>query len=342
MINMTAIELNKGIENLYKYNLKIRENENILVLADYIPEDMKNEFKGKFGLTDKNINEIQERFELSQKVTEVGKLLYGENVTFLKYPITGIEGGEPPERIAEAMKNADAIIALTSYSMTHTNATKTAIVMKKRVVSMPGFLPDMFSGPMNVDYEKLKDITYRLKEKLCQINDVRIVAKNGTNLNINLSGKNIRVDTGDVSADGALGNLPAGEVFTVPINANGILKVDPGWFKDLEDVLVLTFKNGEVVNIEKGGKIGDDLKIKCKKPQNRRIAEFGIGTNPNAKRPNNTLEAEKILGTIHIAIGDSKNIGGEIEAEIHMDFVIDKPNIFINDEKLMEYGILNL
>jgi leucyl aminopeptidase (aminopeptidase T) len=53
------------------------------------------------------------------------------------------------------MKNADAIIALTTYSITHTNATKTAVDMKKRVVSMPGFSPDMFSGPMNVEYEKL-------------------------------------------------------------------------------------------------------------------------------------------------------------------------------------------
>lgn len=339
---MKTTGLEQGIENLYKYNLKIKNNEKILVLSDYIPEDMTSHFKGKFGLTDNDVDEVQERSALSEKISEIGSHLYGQNVQFMKYQISGVQGGEPPERIAEAMKNADAIIALTTYSISHTNATKTAILMKKRVVSMPGFLSDMFNGPMNVDYEKLRDITLRLKEKLCHVNEVQIYAENGTNLNLKLSGKNIRVDTGDFSADGTLGNLPSGEVYTVPIDANGKLVVDPGWYKDLDDVLVLNFKNGEVVNIENGGKIGEYLRIKCKKPENRRIAELGIGTNPNAKRPNNILEAEKILGTIHVAIGDSKSIGGEIEAEIHMDFVVNKPNIIIDDTKLMVDGILQL
>lgn len=340
---MTTIkDIQRGIENIYRYNLRIRKNEKILVFGDYIPKDRKDEFKEKFGLTDRDVIEIQERCELSNMVAKVGQRLYGSNVTFLKYPLTGAHGGEPPERIADAMKNADAIIALTTYSVTHTNATKTAVGMKKRVVSMPGFLPDMFSGPMNVDYEKLWDITNRLKKKLNQVHEVKIVASNGTNLDIKLSGKNIGVDTGDFSADGSLGNLPAGEAYSVPIDANGKLVVDPGWYKDLDDTLTLTFENGEVVNIEAGGRIGEYLWIKCKKPQNRRIAELGIGTNQNAKRPDNLLEAEKILGTIHVAIGDSKSIGGENEAEIHMDFVVNMPNVTIDGKTLMVGGELKL
>jgi leucyl aminopeptidase (aminopeptidase T) len=335
-------DIRGGIENIYRYNLQIRENEKILVLGDYIPEDKKDEFKEKFGLTDQDIKEIQERCDLSNVIAKVGQALYGSNVTFLSYPLTGAHGGKPPERIAEAMKNVDAIIALTTHSITHTNATKTAVDMKKRVVSMPGFSPDMFSGPMNVDYEKLRDITNRLKEQLNQVHEVKIVASNGTDLDIKLSGKNIRVDTGDFSADGSLGNLPAGEVFTAPIDANGKLVVDPGWYKGLDDVLTFTFKNGEAVDIEAGGKVGEDLRIKCKNPQNRRIAELGIGTNENAKRPDNLLESEKILGTIHVAIGDSKSIGGENEAEIHMDFVVNKPNMIIDGKKLMIEGKLKL
>jgi aminopeptidase len=150
------------------------------------------------------------------------------------------------------------------------------------------------------------------------------------------------VDTGDFLADGSLGNLPAGEVYTVPIDANGKLVVDPGWYKDLDDVLTFNFENGEAVDIEAGGKIGEDLRIKCKKAQNRRIAELGIGTNEKAKRPDNLLESEKILGTIHVAIGDSKSIGGENEAEIHMDFVVDKPTVTIDSKKLMIEGELKL
>jgi leucyl aminopeptidase (aminopeptidase T) len=343
-MNMMTIneDIPGGIGNIYRYNLQIRENEKILVLGDYIPEDKKDKFKEEFGLTDQDIKEIQERSDLSNAVAEVGQALYGSNVTFLKYPITGVPGGEPPETIAEAMKNADAIIALTTYSITHTNATKTAIDMKKRVVSMPGFSPDMFSGPMKVDYEKLRDITNRLKEQLNQVHEVKIVASNGTDLDIKLSGKNIGIDIGDFSADGSWGNLPAGEVYTVPIDANGKFVVDPGWYKDLDDVLTFTFENGEVVNIEGGGKIEEYLRMKCKKPQNRRIAELGIGTNEKATRPDNLLESEKILGTIHVAIGDSKSIGGENEAEIHMDFVVNKPTVTIDSKTLMVGGELKL
>jgi leucyl aminopeptidase (aminopeptidase T) len=154
-----------------------------------------------------------------------------------------------------------------------------------------------------VDYEKLRDITNQLKEKLNQVHEVKIVASNGTDLNIKLSEKDIRVDTGDFPADGSQGNLPAREVFTVPIDANGKLVVDPGWYKDLDDVLTFTFENGEAVKIEAGERIGEDLRIKCKKAQNRRIAELGIGTNEKAKRPDNLLESEKILDTIHVAWG---------------------------------------
>jgi len=343
VMNMMATkDIKLGIENVYEHNLQIRDDEKILVLGDYIPKDGKDEFKEKFGLTDQDVVEIQDRCELSNVIAEVGKRLYGPNVTFLRYPLTGAHGGEPPERIAEAMKNADAIIALTTYSITHTNATKTAVDMKKRVVSMPGFLAEMFSGPMNVDYEKLRDISNQLKEKLNQVHEVKIVAPNGTNLDIKLSGKNISVDTGDFSADGSMGNLPAGEVYTVPIDASGKLVVDLGWYKDLDDVLTFTFENGEAVNIEAGGKVGEYLRMKCKKPQNRRIAELGIGTNENAKRSDSFLESEKILGTIHVAIGDSKSIGGDNEAEIHMDFVVNKPTVTIDGKKLMVEGKLKL
>lgn len=339
---MTNKDIEQGIENVYRYNLRIRKNEKILIIGDHIPENRKDEFKEKFGLVEQDVIEIQDRCKLSNKVAKIGQRLYGTNVRFLRFPITGVPGGEPPEGIAEAMKNADVIIAITSYSITHTNATKTAIEMKKRVASMPRFSPDMFSGAMNVDYEKLRDITNKLKEKLNGVHTVKIVASNGTNLDIKLSGKNIRVDTGDFSADGSLGNLPAGEVYTVPIDANGKLVVDPGWYKDLHDMLVLTFENGKVVNIEGGGEFGEYLQIKCRNPQNRRIAELGIGTNPKAKRPDNTLEAEKILGTIHVAIGDSKGIGGETKAEIHIDFVVNNPTITTDGKTLMVEGELKL
>lgn len=67
----------------------------------------------------------------------------------------------------------------------------------------------------------------------------------------------------------------------------------------------------------------------------RNCAELGIGTNPNAKRADNVLEAEKIRGTIHIAVGDSAHMGGSTESDMHEDFVIPEPTVYFDGLKVM-------
>jgi leucyl aminopeptidase (aminopeptidase T) len=60
---------------------------------------------------------------------------------------------------------------------------------------------------------------------------------------------------------------------------------------------------------------------------NRNIAELGIGTNDRATRPDNILEAEKILGTIHIALGDNSGFGGTVSTPFHEDYVFYRPTL---------------
>ena len=64
-----------------------------------------------------------------------------------------------------------------------------------------------------------------------------------------------------------------------------------------------------------------------KRKENRNIAELGIGTNPNAVRPDNILESEKILGTVHIAFGDNSSFGGRVKTPFHQDFVYFHPTL---------------
>jgi leucyl aminopeptidase (aminopeptidase T) len=70
------------------------------------------------------------------------------------------------------------------------------------------------------------------------------------------------------------------------------------------------------------------------------MAEFGIGTNPNAKRPDNTLESEKIRGTIHIAVGDNAHMGGRVHADLHQDFIQPKPDVWVDGKIMMKGGKL--
>ena len=44
-----------------------------------------------------------------------------------------------------------------------------------------------------------------------------------------------------------------------------------------------------------------------------------------ASRPDNILEAEKILGTVHIALGDNSGFGGTVQTPFHEDYVFYRP-----------------
>ena len=70
----------------------------------------------------------------------------------------------------------------------------------------------------------------------------------------------------------------------------------------------------------------------------RNIAEFGIGTNEKAIITGNILEDEKVKGTCHIALGNNIGFGGKVNAPLHLDGIIKKPTIFIDNRKIMDNG----
>jgi leucyl aminopeptidase (aminopeptidase T) len=72
----------------------------------------------------------------------------------------------------------------------------------------------------------------------------------------------------------------------------------------------------------------------------RNVAEFGIGTNPNAVLSGNILEDEKILGTIHVAFGSNNTFGGRVSAGVHLDAVVMNPTVYIDGSLILDKGRL--
>jgi leucyl aminopeptidase (aminopeptidase T) len=72
----------------------------------------------------------------------------------------------------------------------------------------------------------------------------------------------------------------------------------------------------------------------------RNIAEFGIGTNDRAILSGVILEDEKVLGTIHVALGDNKSMGGTIRVASHLDGLVRRPTVWLDDQPVMEDGRL--
>ena len=72
----------------------------------------------------------------------------------------------------------------------------------------------------------------------------------------------------------------------------------------------------------------------------RNIAEFGIGTNDSAKLSGIILEDEKVMGTVHIALGNNVTMGGIVNVPIHVDGVIKQPTVWMDDKLLIKDGKL--
>lgn len=68
--------------------------------------------------------------------------------------------------------------------------------------------------------------------------------------------------------------------------------------------------------------------------------EFAIGTNPNARLIGNLAEDKKLLGTVHFAIGDNKSLGGVVESSVHLDGLMLKPTVLIDEKALVKAGRL--
>lgn len=224
----------------------------------------------------------------------------------------------------------DVIIAMSNNSTSHTRYRALANAAGARFASLPHFDPEMFHTSMTVDWAALSLRTARLVEAVNQADWIRVTTPNGTDMMICKEGRAAEGDDGILAAPGSFGNLPAGEAYLAPLEnrSYGTMVIEWGPTRKLDQPLRLTVENGVVTGMD--GNDPQRLKLEDKFAENdncRNIAELGIGTNDRASRPDNVLEAEKIMGTIHIALGDNTGFGGKTSAPFHEDYVFYHPTL---------------
>lgn len=107
--------------------------------------------------------------------------------------------------------------------------------------------------------------------------------------------------------------------------------------------VTLTVKDGVVTEVS-GGFEAERLKriIDGADSNARRIVEFAIGTNPQARLTGNLAEDKKRMGSVHFAIGDNHAIGGVIRSSIHLDGMVLHPTITVDGKKIVEEGRMAL
>ncbi|MFC1932733.1 aminopeptidase [Chloroflexota bacterium] len=253
-------------------------------------------------------------------------------------------GHEPQEIAAVAISRADTLIAACSVSVTHTDAVREGLAAGVKYVAMGGVDSDILThGAATADYDEVQQITGRLIEIMSKGNRVRVTSTQGSDITFSIKGrKGHPLDA--IFRPGTIACFPDGEAAWAPVEgtAQGLLIVDTSMHHigKCHSPIRLTVKDGKVVNIE-GENEADQLKklLQDKGDDNSyNIGEFAIGTNPKARCTGNPQEDKKTLGSVHIAIGDSRSLGGTVSSRTHLDGIILRPTVYIDGKMITDNG----
>lgn len=258
-------------------------------------------------------------------------------------------GEEPPEPVAQAMSISSAVLAPTSKSLTHTSARRKACDAGARVATMPGITRETMIRCLNADYYAIAERTVKVADILTNAKIARVTTEAGTDITLPIEGIAAIASTGLIHESGKFGNLPSGEAYMMPAEkgSNGVFVVD-GSMAGIGDLagktpITIRVEGGYCVEIE-GGPEADLLKEKLESLGKAafNVAELGVGTNDAAMIIGNILEDEKVMGTIHIALGNNKSMGGTVDVPIHLDGILKNPSLELDGRKVMSEGKLIL
>ena len=255
-----------------------------------------------------------------------------------------VSGEEPPKAVAAAMKASDVVLCPTAKSVTHTNAKIEAQKAGARVATMPGITEEMFTkGAMTADYDRVLELTRKITALLTDAKTATVL-KDGCKVTLNLDGRNGVPSPGVYRNKGECGNLPSGEAYIAPLEdgVNGEFIVDGSMvgIGKLDSPLHFTVRDGKLVSVT--GEKSEMLEILTRNDHNRTVAELGIGTNEAAILNGIILEDEKVYGTVHIAFGTNTSFGGINKADCHMDGIILKPTLYLDDQLIIRDGVFQV
>lgn len=255
------------------------------------------------------------------------------------------DGEEPPAPIAALMAASSVVLCPTSKSLTHTAARREACAHGARIATLPGITTDMMIRCLNADYNAIATRSKKLATVLESGDEIHVTSPAGTDIRLRRGDRRAIPNTGLYHNPGEGGNLPAGETYFAPIEggAQGIVVFEAAvaGIGKIKKPIRLVVQNGIAVEITGGAEAQklNDL-INPLGTAARNVAELGIGTNDQAKITGVILEDEKVLGTVHLALGDNMSMGGTVAVPSHVDGLILQPTVYLDGQMIMNAGRL--
>ncbi len=215
---------------------------------------------------------------------------------------------------------------------------------------MIGIDRELMLDGMAVDYDEVYRVTRRVYDIVREASKIEVTTRLGTELTATFTRRHRWVSCdARYWEQGRWGNLPEGEVFTAPLNLDGLLVGEElgdhfaqryGLF---EEPVRLRVRAGRVarVEMERHPEIRAEIEAYlAQSPDSNRAGEFAIGTNVGLTRiVGNFLQDEKYPG-VHVAFGDpyGPETGAEWTAPSHVDALASHADVWVDGRKIMEGG----
>jgi leucyl aminopeptidase (aminopeptidase T) len=214
---------------------------------------------------------------------------------------------------------------------------------RSRLGHCPGVSLDMLTdGALSLtggEHQEMQFFAQKLLGTLESVAEIEVQTPSGTDLSLSVAKRQFFTDTKLDWKTMKWMNLPTGEVLAAPVenSLSGRLVCDVavGGIGLLKSPVEIIAKDGRAVKVTSR----NQAVLKAVKTSlgidewSDRVGEFAFGINIKARLVQEFLEAEKILGTVHIAFGDNLDYpGGRNPSRNHMDFLMSHPTVKITKE----------
>jgi leucyl aminopeptidase (aminopeptidase T) len=266
-----------------------------------------------------------------------------------RVPTPPLPGSEPPGSVAAAMREAGAVVELTSLFIGSSAARRAASAAGVRYLAMPGVRLETFrdDGPLTVDFDAIRDDAERVGSAWGSASVFRLTTPGGTDLHGSVEGRPGRVLHGLAREAGAYMAPPDIEAGTAPVEATaeGVAVIDADLLfmgiGPLPSPVVLHFAAGRLAGVE-GNEAGrlHEMLARCADERMANLAEVSMAFNPAGRVCGVAMETESARGTAHIALGNSIAYGGTVAAIAHLDCVMRDATLELDGRPVMVAGVL--
>ncbi len=222
--------------------------------------------------------------------------------------------GRTLQLVDDVLSHLNIVLYLSTFSAT-APITALAKEMGFRGATMHGCNETILRSGLARNYEEVSAKAERMRQALTRCDDVVVEFETlgrAYQLTLEMGCQEAQKSHGLCRMPGVIANLPAGEVYWVPVNSHGQF---PMRLKEDGTLLLLDVSGGRIAGatLLRGDarKLEKTLSRFQSDPATGVLGELGLGTQvlPVAGAD---IQDEKILGTLHIATGRDDHLGGDV------------------------------